>query len=79
MSAEGLMRSILTVMLIKRFLRTSILTRRVSLTLAGPPPDVTEPARAFRAVGPGGQGNAAASTAWKLLAGDAPSRFHRPV
>jgi len=50
------------------FLRTLILTGGLSLVLAGPPPDITEPVRVLRAVGPEGQGNAAASVAWKKLA-----------
>lgn len=35
---------------------------------AGPPAELAEPLRAIRAVGPEGQGNAAASAAWKALA-----------
>ena len=57
----------------KLFLRTLILTGGVSMALAGPPPDIAEPVRVLRAVGPEGQGNAAASVAWKkLAAGNAP-------
>lgn len=52
----------------KLFLRTLILVGGVSLALAGPPPEITEPVRVIRAVGPEGQGNAAASAAWKKLA-----------
>ena len=55
-------------MLMKLILRTLILTGGVSLALAGPPPDIAGPVRALRAVGPEGQGNAAASAAWKKLA-----------
>ncbi len=56
----------------KLILRTLVLTGGVSLALAGPPPDIAEPVRVLRAVGPEGQGNAAASAAWKKLAvGDA--------
>jgi hypothetical protein len=58
----------LTVMLMKLFLRTLILSGGVSLASAGPPPDIAEPVRVLRAVGPEGQGNAAASAAWKKLA-----------
>jgi hypothetical protein len=54
----------------KLFLRTLILTGGVSLALAGPPPDIAEPVRVLRAVGPEGQGNAAASAAWLLVAMD---------
>ncbi len=63
-------------MLMKLSLRTLILTGGVSLALAGPPSEVTEPARVLNAVVPEGHGNAAASTPWKKLAGDAASRFH---
>ncbi len=45
-----------------------VLAGGVSLALAGPPPDIAEPVRVLRAVGPEGQGNAAASAAWKKLA-----------
>jgi hypothetical protein len=62
------MRFILIVMPMRLFLRTLILTGGLSLVLAGPPPDITEPVRVLRAVGPEGQGNAAASVAWKKLA-----------
>ena len=62
------MKPIATVMLMKLFLRTLILVGGVSLALAGPPSDIAEPVRVLRAVGPEGQGNAAASAAWKKLA-----------
>ncbi len=52
----------------KSFLRTLVLSGGVSLALAGPPPEIAEPLRVLRAVGPEGQGNAAASAAWKKLA-----------
>ena len=57
-----------SVMPIKLFLRTLVLTGGVCVALAGPPPEIAEPVRALRAVGPEGQGNAAASAAWKKLA-----------
>jgi len=56
-----------TVMLMKLFLRTLVLAGGVSLARAGWPPDIAEPVRVIRAVGPEGQGNAAASVAWKAL------------
>lgn len=55
-------------MLMKLFLRTLVLAGGVSLVLAGPPPEIAEPVRVLCAVGPEGQGNAAASAAWKRLA-----------
>jgi hypothetical protein len=55
-------------MLMKSFLRTLVLSGGVSLALAGPPLEIAEPVRVLRAVGPEGQGNAAASAAWKKLA-----------
>lgn len=45
-----------------------VLAGVVSLAMAGPRPDIAEPVRVLRAVGPEGQGNAAASAAWKKLA-----------
>ena len=54
--------------MMKLFLRTLVLAGSVSLALAGTPPDFAEPVRVLRAVGPEGQGNAAASVAWKKLA-----------
>ena len=64
--------SILTVMLMKVFLGTLVLAGGVGLTAGKLPPDMTEPVRVIRAVGPEGQGNAAASAAWKnLSAGNA--------
>jgi hypothetical protein len=58
----------------KLILQTLILAAGVSVTLAGPPPDIAEPVRVLRAVGPEGEGNAAASAAWKkLAAGNAPT------
>ena len=52
----------------KLFLQTLILATVVSLALAGPPSEIAEPVRVIRAVGPEGQGNAAATVAWKKLA-----------
>lgn len=55
-------------MLMKLILRMLVLAGVVSLAMAGPRPDIAEPVRVLRAVGPEGQGNAAASAAWKKLA-----------
>ncbi len=63
-------------MRINLFLRSLGLASGVSLALAGPPSEVTEPVRVLNAAVPEGQGNAAASTPWKKLAGDAASCFH---
>ncbi len=52
----------------KLFLRTLVLTCGAGLALAGLPPEMAEPVRVLRAVGSEGQGNAAASAAWKKLA-----------
>lgn len=59
---------VLTVMLIKSFLQTLVLAGGVGLTLAGSLPEIAEPVCVLRAVGPEGQGNAAAAAAWKKLA-----------
>ena len=61
------LKPISTVMLMKLFLRTLILAGGVSLALAGPPPDIAESVLVLRAVGPEGQGNAAAAFASSVL------------
>jgi len=59
-------------MAMKHLLRTWCVAGCVGGAVPGPPPEIAEPLSIIRAVGPEGQGNAAASAAWKRLSqGDA--------
>ncbi len=67
-SGERMVSTDLAAIFMKLIVRTLVLAGAVSLARAGLPPEIAEPVRAIRAVGPEGQGNAAASVAWKQLA-----------
>ena len=54
----------------KLFIRALVLMSGVGPALAGLLPEMAEPVRVLRAVGSEGQGNAAASVAWKKLSTD---------
>src|SRR5947208_1128425 len=69
-SARSLKRESDSVFLsIKSLLGILLVVGGVEKALANPPPEIAEPLRIIRAVGPEGRGNAEASRAWKKLAG----------
>ena len=55
-------------MISRSYLSSLLVLNCIASAPANPPPEIAEPLRIIRAVGPEGQGNAEASVAWKKLA-----------